>query len=116
MYTDDIEMDGSHGCDFGCDFGCDCGCDFECGHGHRCEPPRPSCIDDIACSQSKVAECESKLFCEVSNRLGCEIKHARCLRELEYLLRLTNNFLAASAVKEKAIGEVVASLEQQMKY
>ncbi|HOG00052.1 MAG TPA: hypothetical protein PK438_05120 [Clostridia bacterium] len=90
------EMNGINECGFG----------FGCG----CEPPRPSCLDDIACSQRKVAECEAKLFCVIADRLGCEIRHARCMRELEYLLRLTNNFLAASAVKEKAIGEVVSAL------
>ncbi|HWQ59307.1 MAG TPA: hypothetical protein VN540_09840 [Clostridia bacterium] len=90
----DMDMNGMH----------------ECGYGHGCEPPRPSCLDDIACSQRKVAECEAKLFCVISDRLGCEIRHARCLRELEHLLHLTNRFLASSAVKEKAIGDVVAAL------
>lgn len=78
---------------------------------HRpCDPPRLNCLDDIICSQSKVAECEAKLFCEIASRLGWEIKHARCMRDLEHLLYLANNFLSASANKEKAISEVVDSL------
>ena len=75
-----------------------------------CEPEILDCWDRIACSQMKVAECEAKLFCEVVSRLGCEIRHARCLRDLEQLIRLTNSFLNASAVKEKALAEVLTSI------
>ena len=74
-------------------------------------PPR-NCLGEIACSQKRVAECEARLFCEVTGRLGCEIRHARCLRDLERLLALTNSFLTASAVKETAIGGVIASLDR----
>lgn len=75
-----------------------------------CEPARINCREEIACSQLRVAECEARLFCAITNRLGCEIRHARCLRDLEQLLRITNNFLLASAAKEKAISEVLDSL------
>jgi hypothetical protein len=75
-----------------------------------CEPQSPDCREKIACSQLKVAECEAKLFCDVVSRLGCEIRHARCLRDLDQLVRITNSFLNASAVKETAIAEVLASL------
>ena len=71
---------------------------------------RPSCREGIVCSQMHVAECEAKLFCEITSRLRCEIRHAHCMRELQQLLRLTNNFLAASAVKEKALSNVLCSL------
>lgn len=77
---------------------------FGCG----CKPTRTSCLDDIACSQKRVAECEARLFCVIADRLGCEIRHARCMRDLDHLLCLTQKFLTASAVKEKAINETVA--------
>ncbi len=64
------------------------------------------CIQEIICSQACVAECEAQLFCDVTSKLRCEIKHARCLKELEKLICITNRFLEASAKKEKAIGEV----------
>lgn len=77
---------------------CDCGCD---------DQQQSDCTYDIICSQAHVAECEAKLFCDVTNRLRCEIKHARCLKELAHLLALTNQFLAASTKKETVLADIV---------
>ncbi|MEL7608633.1 MAG: hypothetical protein AAGU74_03940 [Bacillota bacterium] len=84
-------MDDYRGPQPSCD--CDCGC--------------VDCKYDIICSQSHVAECEARLFCDVTNRLRCEIKHARCLKELAQLLALTNQFLAASAKKETVLADFI---------
>ncbi len=85
-------------------------CGYPC-----CELPRRDCLEDIACSQLQVADCEADLFCDIASRLRCEIRHARCIGELEHLLHLTNEFLSASAVKEEAIGDILASLRDKVK-
>ncbi len=77
---------------------------------HRCDQPRAESLDGIARSQQEAAECEARLFCEIASQLRYEIRRARCSRELERLVCLTNSFLAASAQKEAAIGEVIDSL------
>ncbi len=92
-------------------------CEHQSNH-HRsdndiCE--QAECIKEIICSEAEVAECQARLFCDVTNRLRCEIKHARCLKELERLICITNRFLEASAKKEKAIGEVACDCNKSDK-
>lgn len=77
--------------------------DCEKKRDRQCE----DCRENIICSQSDVAECEAELFCQVSQKLGCAIKHARCLNDLARLIKLTNSFLEASAHKEKVLGDLV---------
>ena len=83
---------------------------------HKHQDPSELCNDcrsDIICSEASVAQCEAKLFCTIVERLCCEIKGARCLRELEYLINIANRFFLASASKERALGEVIASCTEK---
>ena len=82
-----------------------------CECASKPEPSHQDCCQDIVCSEKHVAECEARLFCEVTERLRYEIKHARSQRELEQLIRIANHFLGASAQKEKAISAVVSSCQ-----
>jgi len=72
------------------------------------DPQCRDCSESILCSQSCVAECEARLFCQVTKKLGCEIEHARCLNDLTHLIKLANSFLEASAHKEKVLGDLVS--------
>lgn len=81
--------------------------DPKCPDCNKHDPKCQDCKENIICSQSSVAECEARLFCQVTEKLGCEIKHARCLNELAHLIKLTNSFLEASAHKEKVLGDLV---------
>lgn len=83
------------------------GCNPHCRDCDDHTPHNKECEEHIVCSQAKVAECEAKLFCEVTQRLGCEIRHACGLKELTRLVNLTNSFLEASAQKEKTLGGFV---------
>ena len=67
-----------------CDHGCDDSNRSNCKDCMDCMDCM-DCKNDIICSQSRVAECEAELFCDVTKRLRCEIKHARCLKELAQL-------------------------------
>ncbi len=78
-----------------------------------CDNDSKECKHDIVCSQAKIAECEARLFCTVTDRLSCEIKHAHCLKDIERLIRIANSFFLASAQKEKAIGEVIGSCKKE---
>lgn len=68
---------------------------------------------DILRSQAYVARCEAKLFCEITQRLCCELRRMRCLSQVECIVDIANELLRASACKEKSLAQVIEACAEK---
>ncbi|SFR63850.1 hypothetical protein [Anaeromicropila populeti] len=65
------------------------------------------CKTCILCSQAAVSRCEAELFCEVVEKVICELHRSKNLQELKEIIDMVTCLFVSSAEKEKALAEIL---------